>query len=58
VRLEERHLMSKYNALQEYKSQARKDYMSKEFVFSLARTRGVQIGCQYAEAFEVLRMIF
>lgn len=58
VRLEERHLMSKYNALQEYKSQARKDYMSKDFVFSLARSRGVQIGCEYAEAFEVVRMIF
>ncbi|MEG2229105.1 MAG: PIG-L family deacetylase, partial [Odoribacter sp.] len=33
-----------------------RDYLSEEFIYSLARTRGVQIGCEYAEAFEVVRL--
>ena len=57
VKLEQRHILQKSKALQEYKSQAKRDYMSEEFIFSLARTRGVQIGCSYAEAFEVVRKI-
>jgi N-acetylglucosamine malate deacetylase 1 len=57
VCLEERHIHSKIAALRAYKSQRHRDYMRKEFVFSLARTRGVQIGSQYAEAFEVIRLV-
>ena len=57
VKLEERHIQQKALALQEYKSQASRDYMSKEFIFALAKTRGVQIGCSYAEAFEVTRKV-
>ena len=57
VKLEQRHILQKAKALQEYKSQAKRDYMSEEFIFSLARTRGVQIGCSFAEAFEVVRKI-
>ncbi len=57
VKLEQRHIQQKSKALQEYKSQAKRDYMSEEFIFSLARTRGVQIGCSFAEAFEVVRKI-
>lgn len=57
VELEERHVLRKFEALQEYKSQNQRVYMSKDFVFSLAKTRGVQIGKNYAEAFEVIRLI-
>jgi len=57
VELSESNVMKKYNALREYKSQGKRDYMSKEFVFSLSRTRGVQIGVKYAESFEVVRWI-
>jgi LmbE family N-acetylglucosaminyl deacetylase len=57
VKLEGKHIAKKALALQEYKSQALRDYMSKEFIFALAKTRGVQIGCSYAEAFEVIRKI-
>jgi LmbE family N-acetylglucosaminyl deacetylase len=46
----------KFQALQEYKSQRLRNYLSKDFVFSLARARGVQVGCEYAEAFEVIRL--
>jgi len=55
VKLEQRHIDIKTRALQEYKSQGEKDYLTPDFIRSLARTRGVQIGCQYAEAFEVVR---
>jgi LmbE family N-acetylglucosaminyl deacetylase len=40
-----------------YKSQADKTYLSADFVTSLARVRGAQIGQEYAEAFEVIRWI-
>ena len=56
VQLEERHIEAKCQALREYKSQEFRDYTSPEFVRSLARTRGVQVGCQYAESFEVIRL--
>jgi LmbE family N-acetylglucosaminyl deacetylase len=57
ISLEERHVEKKVLALQEYQSQHGRDYMSKEFIFSLAKTRGVQMGAAYAEAFEVVRLI-
>lgn len=56
ARLEKRHILAKYEALKEYKSQSFRDYTSEEFIFSLARTRGVQNGSEYAEAFEVVRL--
>jgi hypothetical protein len=31
--------------------------MSEDFIFSLAKTRGVQSGKKYAEAFEVIRLM-
>lgn len=58
VKLQEHHVQKKCDALKAYASQQHRDYISEEFVKSLARTRGVQIGCSYAEAFEVIRLIF
>lgn len=57
VKLEKKHIQAKCDALKEYKSQEMRDYMSEEFIFSLARTRGVQIGDKYAESFEVVRWV-
>ncbi len=57
VQLEKRHVQRKADALKEYTSQGNRDYMSEEFIFSLAKTRGVQIGAAYAEAFEIIRFI-
>ena len=56
IKLDAKYVQKKYEALQEYKSQGFRDYLSKEFVYSLAKTRGVQVGCEYAEAFEVVRL--
>lgn len=55
--LERRHVERKVDALAAYNSQKMRKYMSSEYVFSLARTRGVQIGVEFAEAFEVIRWI-
>ena len=57
VRLKKKHIQVKWNAINKYKSQKTRSYMNKDFVFSLARTRGVQIGTMYAESFEVIRWI-
>lgn len=56
IKLQERHIRAKVNALKKYKSQGFRDYLSEEFIFSLSRVRGVQVGCPYAEAFEVVRL--
>lgn len=57
VMLEKKHVQAKCDALKEYASQGVRDYMSEDFIFSLARTRGVQIGAEYAESFEVVRLV-
>ncbi len=57
VRLEKRHIQAKYDALKLYKSQGSRCYMSEKFIYSLAHTRGIQIGVTYAEAFEVIRWV-
>ncbi|MBL7108035.1 MAG: PIG-L family deacetylase [Candidatus Cloacimonetes bacterium] len=57
ITLNKNHIQLKVNALQEYKSQKNRAYMSPEFIFSLARTRGVQIGEKYAECFEIIRWV-
>ena len=57
VSLEKGHVQSKVDALAAYESQNTRTYMSSDFIFSLAQTRGVQIGVEYAESFEVVRWI-
>lgn len=55
--LGENHIKTKVSALKKYKSQTHRTYADEEFIRALARTRGVQIGKQYAEVFEVIRLI-
>lgn len=57
IKLDERHIAKKVEALNCYKSQKNRVYLNEEFIRSLARTRGVQINSEYAEAFEVIRWI-
>lgn len=57
MKLDKKHIEKKISALSCYESQGKRDYMSSDFILSLARTRGVQIGTSYAEAFEVVRLI-
>jgi N-acetylglucosamine malate deacetylase 1 len=55
--LDEKHIATKVNALKEYQSQAHRPYADEDFIRSLARIRGVQIGKKYAEVFEMVRWI-
>lgn len=52
----EKDVQRKILALKEYQSQGQRDYLSAEFIYSLAKARGVQVGVEYAEAFEVVRL--
>ncbi len=53
--LEKRHVKLKIDALKCYISQLGKNYVTEEFIWSLAVTRGVQLGMAYAETFDVIR---
>jgi N-acetylglucosamine malate deacetylase 1 len=55
--LKERHIKKKMKALACYKSQRHREYLTEDYIRGLARTRGMQIKTQYAEAFEVIRWI-
>ena len=57
-RLEEKHVLKKCAAIAEYKSQQFRSYIDDGFIKGLARVRGAQIGCLYAEAFELIRTIY
>ena len=57
VTLEKQHIEKKIQALSKYKSQSSKEYLDPEFITGLARTRGVTVGHQYAEAFEIIKQI-
>lgn len=57
IKLNEQYIAKKIEALKIYKSQAHRQYATENFIRSLATTRGVQIGSELAEAFEVIRWI-
>jgi len=57
IKLEKKHVEEKIKALKAYKSQSHRFYASENFILSLAKARGVQIGAEYAEAFEVIRWV-
>ncbi|MDA7918013.1 PIG-L family deacetylase [bacterium] len=57
VMLDEQFVVTKIEALKKYKSQEHRSYANEEFVRSLARTRGVQIGAKFAESFDVIRWL-
>jgi LmbE family N-acetylglucosaminyl deacetylase len=46
----------KLKSLQEHKSQIEKYSYWKDLIISLARVRGIEIGTQYAEVFDVIKM--
>ncbi len=56
-KLSEKNIKTKIEALDKYVSQKNRPYANGEFIKSLAQTRGVQVGQQYAEVFEVVRLI-
>ena len=57
VRLEERHVEKKVQALARYESQGHRNYTREDYIRNVALTRGINIGCEFAEVFEVYRWI-
>ena len=59
ISLEPRFVQRKWEALSAYHSQIelRRSYFTREFIEGLARLRGTQIKREWAEAYEVLRLI-
>ena len=58
VKLESKHLNKKLSVLKKYKSQVDKGYMDKDYIKALACTRGAQLDIPYAEAFELIRLLY
>ncbi len=57
VALDRHHIEGKVAALGRYASQQHRNYANAEYIWNLARTRGITIGREYAEAFEVYRVV-
>lgn len=56
VKLSQRHVDAKLAAIRAYRSQAHRPYTN-DTMASLAKVRGLQAGCELAEAFQTIRMI-
>jgi len=57
IKLSIQDIDNKIAAIAEYNSQQGRGYSSSDYLRSLAVTRGVRIGADYGEAFEVIRFI-
>ncbi len=57
VKVNEEDVRRKIDALKAYESQNDRDYMSEEYTRAILRAHGGQISEQYAEVFEVPRMV-
>lgn len=55
--VKEEDITSKVRAIAAYKSQVFRNPHFEEFIRSLAVQRGFQVGCRYAEAYEVIRWV-
>lgn len=55
--LNKEHIKKKERAIKCFKSQSHRYYVNEDFVRAWAMTRGIQIGSEFAETFEVLRWI-
>ncbi len=57
VVLDEEDVKKKIEALNCYMSQNFRNYVNAKFIFSLAQVRGTQIGVEFAEVFDVIRLV-
>jgi LmbE family N-acetylglucosaminyl deacetylase len=58
VKLDAKHVEMKIKALKVYESQSNRGYMKEENLRSLVITHGAQIDLSFAEAFEMVRLIY
>jgi len=57
VALDRSHLERKTAALARYASQQHRRYADREYIWSLARTHGINVNREYAEVFQVYRVV-
>ena len=57
VALEKTHIERKVTALDHYASQQHRRYANPEYVWNVARTHGINVNREYAEVFQVYRVI-
>ena len=57
IALEKRHIERKVAALSRYASQQHRRYADPEYVWNLARVHGVNVNREYAECFQVYRIV-
>jgi N-acetylglucosamine malate deacetylase 1 len=57
VALERHHVERKVAALERYASQQHRRYANAEYVWNVARTHGVNVNREYAEVFQVYRVV-
>ncbi len=57
IKLEERHVEKKVQALACYESQGHRNYTREDYIRNISLTRGIDVGCELAEVFEVYRWI-
>ena len=57
VKLEERHIKKKIEAMKQYKSQSFRIYFDEEYIKALAYMRGTQVDYPFAETFELIRLL-
>ena len=58
VPVAEDHVQAKVRALQCYESQKHRNYANEDYIWNLARTRGIDINRPFAEVFELYRWIW
>jgi len=57
VALDQSHLERKVRALEAYASQQHRRYANAEYVWNVARTHGINVNREYAEVFQVYRVV-
>ena len=57
IELEQRHVDLKVAALERYSSQQHRRYANADYVRSVARTHGINVNREYAEVFQVYRLV-
>jgi N-acetylglucosamine malate deacetylase 1 len=57
VSLDRAHVERKVEALARYESQHHRNYANPDYIWNLARTHGINVGREFAEVFEVYRLV-
>jgi len=57
VKLEERHIKKKIDAMKQYESQNFRPYFDEKYIKALAYMRGTQVDYPFAETFELIRLL-